>query len=353
MSEPSNLNTYIKKVSIAITVTSLTILVVLFLFYTFKVLLLIFAGILVSIFFRGIAYWFHQLTSLSMKWALPLTLVGYLVILGGTIWGISAYTSNQVEQLSKQVPKTIQKAEKDLEESEWGKSAIEYIKKQDILKRTSGQTQKFFSTVFGVFGVIGDLYIIFFLGMFILVNPNVYVNGFLHLIPLNKRPRAKEIIYDLERTLSNWLVGKLISMLIVAIFTWIGLLIAGIPLALILGITAGLFAFIPNFGPLIALGLGLLVAASEGWVAMLWTALIYQGVQLLESNLITPYIQQRMVAIPMAMILIAQLVLGVFTGALGLILATPIFTVVMILIQRLYVEDTLGDDTFKSEVQRK
>lgn len=349
MSESPNLNTYTQKVSIAIILSVVVVLCILFLFYTFKVFLLIFAGVLISIFFRGIAYWFHQLTSLPMKWALPLTLVGYLVVVGGTIWGISAYTADQVKQLSEQVTETIQKVEKDLEESDWGKNTLEYIKKQDILTKTIGQTQKFFSTVFGVFGVIGDLYIIFFLGMFILVNPNVYVNGFLHLIPLPKKSRAKEIIYNLEYTLRNWLVGKLISMLIVAIFTWIGLLIAGIPLALILGITAGLFAFIPNFGPLIALGLGLIVAASQGWTAMLWTALIYQGVQLVESNLITPYIQQKMVAIPVAMILIAQLILGVFTGALGLILATPIFAVVMILIQKLYVEDVLGDDSFKQD----
>jgi len=349
MSESSNLTVYSKKVLIAIILFAVMVLCILFLFYTFKVFLLMFAGVIVSILFRNIAYWFHQQTSLAMKWSLPTIVIGILLIITGITWGVSAYTVSQVEQLSEQIPKTIQQVEKGLRNSERGKSILEYIEKKDIIEKIGGQTQKFFSTVFGVFGVIGDIYAILFLGIFILVNPAVYVNGFLHLIPLTKRPRMEEIIYDLENTISNWIAGQLISMLIVAISIWVGLLIAGIPLALVLGITAGLFAFIPNFGPFIALGLGLTVAASQGWTAMLWTTVIYLSVQLIESNFITPYIQQRMVAIPTAMILIAQLVLGIFSGALGLILAMPIFAVMMVLIQRLYVEDTLGDDTFKSK----
>jgi predicted PurR-regulated permease PerM len=76
---------------------------------------------------------------------------------------------------------------------------------------------------------------------------------------------------------------------------------------------------------------------------MLWTVGIYVLVQMVESNLLTPVIQRHQVSLPMALILFAQLVLGVYTGVLGLVLATPIFAIIMVLIKTLYVEDVLDD----------
>ena len=102
-------------------------------------------------------------------------------------------------------------------------------------------------------------------------------------------------------------------------------------------------AFIPNFGPVVALLIGVLFAATQGLDKMLWTAGVYILVQVIESNLITPFIQRQKVSLPMALIVFSQLTLGVYTGVLGLLLATPIFAVTMVLVKMLYVEDVLGD----------
>ncbi len=352
MNSFSDMNTYAKRVLIAAMVVSLVILGILFLAKAFKVLLLIFAATLLSIFFRGIARWLDHRTPWNMQWNLLVAVLGTLMIAGGGIWALSPSIAEQVSKLSQKVPQTIEETQKELEKKEWGKKVVNYIQRQDLLKQTQGQAQKFFSAVFGIFGVIGDLYVILFMGLLIMANPRPYVQGFIYLIPKSGRERTAEVIDTLDHALRNWLAGKLLSMLIVTIFTWIGLWIVGIPLSLVLGLTAGLFAFVPNFGPLAALGLGLIVAASQGASAMLWTAIIYQGVQFVESNFLTPYIQQRMISLPMAMVLIAQLVLGVFSGALGLILATPVFAVLMVSIKMLYVEDVLGDHSFKLEPQK-
>jgi predicted PurR-regulated permease PerM len=61
-------------------------------------------------------------------------------------------------------------------------------------------------------------------------------------------------------------------------------------------------------------------------------------VQVLESNFITPQIQKKLVSIPPAMIIIAQLFMGVLTGGWGLILATPILVILMVIIQELYIK---------------
>ena len=72
--------------------------------------------------------------------------------------------------------------------------------------------------------------------------------------------------------------------------------------------------------------------------------ILFVVVQLIESNLATPLIERRTVELPPVLTIISQLALAVLFGAVGLILATPILAVVMVLVQTLYIQDVLGDE---------
>jgi predicted PurR-regulated permease PerM len=54
-------------------------------------------------------------------------------------------------------------------------------------------------------------------------------------------------------------------------------------------------------------------------------------------------IERKTVELPPTLTILSQLALGVLIGGLGLVLATPLLAVYMVLIQMLYIEDTLGD----------
>ena len=339
MNNPS----FTRKVLITVAIVAATILLLLFLGTVFRVILIVIAAVLVVVFYDAIARWLCHRLPLSMGWSRVVAVVGVLLVLGGVGWALAPYITDQSSQLSQQLPSSLQEAEQQVKQLPGGERAVQYLKQQNVTQELQKNSQKFFTAVFGFFGMLTDVYVILFMGFLILASPQVYVEGILHLIPKDRRKRGREVLNTLGQTLRSWLSGKLLSMLIVAVLTWVGLLIIGVPLALILGISAGLLAFIPNFGPLIALVLGVIIAATQGPQQMLWTALVYIVVQMVESNLITPVIQRRQVSLPMAMILFAQLVLGVYTGALGLILATPIFAIVMVLVKMLYVEDVLDD----------
>lgn len=110
------------------------------------------------------------------------------------------------------------------------------------------------------------------------------------------------------------------------------------PLALI----AGLLSFVPNFGPIVVMEPTVLVGFMGSPTTALYIVLLYVGVQAVESNLINPLIQKKMIFLPPAMVLIAQVLLGILVGGLGLILATPIITITMVMINMLYVQDVLG-----------
>jgi predicted PurR-regulated permease PerM len=76
-------------------------------------------------------------------------------------------------------------------------------------------------------------------------------------------------------------------------------------------------------------------------------ALLYIGIQTVESNLVTPLVQRRLISMPPALTFVAQLVMGLFTGVLGLMLATPIMAMVIVLVKMLYIQDVLDDESVK------
>ena len=106
---------------------------------------------------------------------------------------------------------------------------------------------------------------------------------------------------------------------------------------------AGLMEFVPYIGPFIAAIPALLVALSEGSNVVLWTALLYLAIQSVESYILAPLVQQRAVELPPAVILFAQVLMGVIAGGLGVAVATPLAAAVMVALTMLYVEDVLGD----------
>lgn len=323
------------------------ILLILLLFgFAFKVLLLVLAAILIAAFFRGIASWVSQHTKIPMGWSLLIAVVGVLglVVLANLL--LAPQIAEQGQQLAEKLPQTIDNAKQQLEESQWGRQLINEIPEdpQKFLKSREGWFQQTFGVVSSTLGTLADIYIILLLGMFIMAQPQPYVQGMVSLVPPSRRKRAQEVLHQVYTILQRWLAGKLLSMLVVAILTVLGLWILGVPLALVLGLIAGLLAFIPNFGPILALIPAVLIGLLEGPDTALYVVFLYVGVQTVESNLITPFIQREAVALPLAMIIIAQILLGILVGGLGLILATPILAVAVVLVKMLYIEDVLGDE---------
>lgn len=192
----------------------------------------------------------------------------------------------------------------------------------------------FFNSTLGFFG---DIYVVLFIGVFFTATPDVYKKGMVKLLPARARDEGRRIIDLIAGNLRSWLKGMLFSMFVVFVLTSIGLLSLGIDLWLILALIAGLLSFIPNFGPVISLIPAALVALSQSPITALWVILLYGLVQLIESNFITPLVQQELIKTPPALIIISQVFAGIWLGAWGVILATPILVIVMVATEELYI----------------
>ena len=332
---PSTNNEWAQKVWVAGSILALMVVLLLLLQATFSVWLLVLAGVLIAVFFRGLSHLICSKTGWKESVCLPVSIMGTLALLVLLIWIMGATVQSQAAQLSKTLPQTVENAKSQLSQSALGKKLVEKANDPQTQKKGQALLQTFFKSTFGI---LGDLYVVLFLGIFFTVSPRLYRDGMVQLVPPRGRDKAKDVLQQLGVSLKKWLKGQLFAMSLVFALTAAALGIMGIPMWLLLALIAGLLNFIPNFGPIIAMIPAVLVALSQSTAAALWVAGIYIAIQVVESNLITPMVQKKMVHIPPAMIILAQLLIAPFSGGWGLVLATPLMVILMVLVQELYVK---------------
>jgi predicted PurR-regulated permease PerM len=343
----TSLTPYVHRVLIAVGLTLLGLALTGLLGLAFGVFLRLLAALLIALPLRAGAAWLHRRTGLPEGLALALLALLVLALLGGMGWLFSAKLSEQVSALQQQLPKAIHDAQARVSGTPWG----EWLASENFdLRKLMGGTSEWLGRATGIFSttfsILADGYVILFLAVFLALQPQTYRAGLVMLVPKAGRARAHEVCDKLSDTLVKWVLGRLVSMAVVGVLTVVGLSFLGMPLAGVLGLFAGLVTFIPNIGPVVSMVPALLLAFFNGGPHMaLYVLLLYLGTQTLESAAVSPVLQQRLISLPPALILVGQLIIGSFTGLLGLTLATPIIAIITVLVKMLYVHDVLGDDT--------
>ncbi|GAB2692076.1 AI-2E family transporter [Mucilaginibacter koreensis] len=331
---------YVQKVWIAIASVTLLTILIFILKAAFGVLLMVLAGTLIATYFHGLGDIIQRHTKTKRSVAMAGSVIITISIIALLVWFLGTKISAQASTISRDIPALVEKAENQLRSTDIGNKIMDNFSGTDSQKKLYTTAQNFFSTSFGV---VGDLYIIIFMGIFFSVSPSLYKDGVIMLIPKKARPDAICILDRITHTLKAWLKGMMLAMLIIATLSCIGLTIIGVPMGLALAVFAGLLNFIPNFGPVIAMAPAVLIALTMSFNTALTVAILYILIQTLESNIITPTIQKRMINIPPAVSLIGQLIMGSVSGALGIILAVPLIAILMIIIDELYVKKQKDD----------
>src|SRR5258705_7138771 len=192
----------------------------------------------------------------------------------------------------------------------------------------------------GTVSAVGNFFIVLFLGLTFAAQPGVYRTGLLFMAPAKHRAGATVIVDRIGDTLERWLIAQIITMAAVFLVTWIGLAIIGIDSSFILGIQAGLLAFIPTVGAILAGLIVVLASLASGWIAGLSAFILFLGVHALESYVITPIVQRQALDIPPATLFGFQILLGVVFGIWGLAPALPLMAIGKAMIDHFNAEDT-------------
>ena len=325
--------TYIEKVWHTVGIVALLVIVVLIARVAFNVLLMILAATLIATYFHGLGNIIQRWAKCGRKVAMAVSVGGSFAILGVLLWFMGTKIQQQVQQLSHSLPGTINAARGKLAESPVGQQILTYL--DDNSGKIFITAQHFFSTSFGV---LGNIYIILFLGIFFTVSPSIYKDGFLIIIPPEKKELWNCIMNRVNFSLKGWLKGTLLSIVLITIMLAIGLSIMNIPAVLVLALLAGMLKIIPNFGSLVAMIPGVLLALTVSTNTAIVVALIYMVSQTIVSNIVTPIIQNKIINLPPALTIISQVIMGTLSGALGIILAVPLLAIIVILADELYVK---------------
>ena len=197
------------------------------------------------------------------------------------------------------------------------------------------------NAILSLFGALGNFFVVFFIGVFFAAQPAVYKAGILSLVPHKRRPRVGEVLRLMGDGLRGWLLGQAISMAVIFLLTWLLLSLIGMPYALLLGLQAGVLAFVPTIGPAVAGVVIVLAGLADGPTMALWAFGVYVLIQGVESNVLTPVVQERTTSMPPILSLGVQVVFGAVFGLLGMALAVPLTAALKVLIEELYIKDAL------------
>ncbi len=310
-----------------------------------KVWLTVFAGVLLAVFFRTLSLWVSKLTGLRPVWSLVLSL---LLLAGLLALGAALLAPRLVEQfteLGHRLPAAFDTLQQRVQQSPLRSYLPQSKPLSSQLEGSIGKIAANFAALFKVsVGAVTGFFVILFLGIYLAAAPQAYVGGLVRLFPLGRRPRAREVLDKVGATLGHWLLGQMVSMVVVGTLIAVGLTALGVPLGLALGVIAGLLNFVPIVGSLLSALPAVLLAFLVSPVHPLYVVGLYVLVNAgIESHIIVPLVQRYAVKLPPAVAVVALYLMAELFGFLGILLAIPAAATVLVLVKSLYVHDVLGD----------
>lgn len=147
---------------------------------------------------------------------------------------------------------------------------------------------------------------------------------------------VSHLLSKMNNTLSSYIAGQVIECLFVGVFTTVGYLIIHMPLALILGITAGLCNIIPYVGPYIGIAPALFVSLTMAPNRLIWVVVVVLIVQQIDGNIIYPNIIGKTLKIHPLTIIVLLLAAGHIAGIGGMILCIPFYAVLKTVVEYMF-----------------
>jgi predicted PurR-regulated permease PerM len=298
-------------------------------------LLLLFGAIIVATALRAVAHPLQRYLHLSPRIAVLATVVLGVIATVAGVWIIGDRLAAQFEDLQERVPEALAALTAWLESHAIG---AELLAAWEEVRQESPPWGRFATLAGSTLGAVGSASLVLILGVYLAVDPVQYRQGFVRLIPPNYRSEIDGALGASGEALAKWLKGQGISMIFVGTATAVGLAALQVPLALSVGVIAGVLAFIPFFGPIASGILAVTLAFIEGPDKALYVAGLCVAIQQIEGDVLMPLVQRWAVKLPPVLGITAAVIFGILFGIVGILFATPLMVVVMVLVQKLYIE---------------
>jgi predicted PurR-regulated permease PerM len=190
----------------------------------------------------------------------------------------------------------------------------------------------------GVAGVVAALILMLMTAYFMAARPEPLVKAALSLIPPDRRSFALHIMQRVRTAWIGWMAGTAVKTLIVGTLLYLGLSLAGLEFAVLFAVVTALLVVIPYFGGILGTIPAVLLAFTHSPGKALLVFGIYLAVLQLEGNVIIPVVMSKTVKLHPALIAIGVVVFGELFGFLGLLVSIPLLSLIVILVDELWVK---------------
>ena len=294
-------------------------------------LLIIFAGVVFAALLDGGVRLLGRVLPIGRGWRLLIVVVLTFAFLVGTFILTGVQVTEQVTQLRSTLEMQANRFTGYLTSQGLMPGASDV---NGIVKEALGSVGRVTSWVGTAIGAITSMFMILILGLFIAMDPGTYSRGLQWMVPIDLRPEFAKTLVKMGDTLRKLLAGRLLGMAVEGVASGIALAIGGVPMAMLLGIIAGILAFIPNVGAIVTGVLMVAVGFSAGVDTGYWAIGTYLIVQTIDGYVIVPMVAKRTVDLPPALTLGAQILASALFGILGLALADPMTAMIKTALER-------------------
>ena len=181
------------------------------------------------------------------------------------------------------------------------------------------------------------------LAIYMAYDPDALVGGILRLTPRREHGRLKRLLESTKVRLRGWIFGTGLAMLIVGIGAVLGLLILRVPLALSLGMVAGILEIIPYVGPIVGAILPALIALTIQPTKALLVLVYFLILNQVEVHVIQPIVMAQRVKLHPVMVILAFLTMGKLLGLIGILLAVPVAAVLVTVVDEFTPQESPED----------
>lgn len=311
-----------------------------------QVLILLFMGVLISLYLRAVAGWFERRLHLPERLAFTTSLLLSLAGVVAIFWILVPPVIEQTQALVKVLPNYITGWEGSIERAIDRIPALrDYWKpgEHKILIALYNELSDNFATlptrVLSVVEGAISIFSIAVIAIYLSLHPALYREWLIALFPPIHRDLVRDLLGDLGDTLRSYIVGQLLVMAFLAALTAMFLYFLNVPFALTFGIFTGLVAIIPFFGTLLSTTLPALFVLNSpnGGVRAMLVLGVGVVVHLIEGNIVSPYAMSKKVDLPPVLTIMSVLIMGQLLGGIGLVVALPTLAMVMVIVRRILI----------------
>jgi predicted PurR-regulated permease PerM len=259
---------------------------------------------------------------------------------------------DQTNQFADDVPGIVRDLERNIEDSTGLAPGEVGDRVQAFVERYANDPQDLIGPItsigLSVAGILAALVVMLITAFYMAARPEPLVDGLVRLAPPAQRDHLRYTLERLRRAWIGWMQGVAVDMVVTGVLLYVGLTLVGLDFAIFFAVLSALLVVVPYFGAIAGAIPPTLFALTDSPGKALVVLIVYIAVQQIESNVTIPLVMAQTVRLHPAVIALGVVIVGQLFGFIGLFVAVPILSLIVIGVEEFWVKPLEEADASRS-----